>query len=80
MIEEIVLGLVGLAFASRDEVSWEEVIGVSLGSGFVVAVLLTVGHFMPRQGESLDVFMRLMLFGYLPMRVFGAIGGIFVRK
>ncbi len=74
MIEEIILGLVGLVFAGRNEFSWEEVIGISLGSAFVIMVLLTVGHFMPGQEENLSCFMRMMVFGYLPMRVFSCVG------
>ena len=68
MIEEIILGLVGLAFIGRNKFSWEEVIGVSLGCVFVVAALLIVGHLMPEQ-ERLNCFIRLMVFGYLPMRL-----------
>ena len=76
MIEEIVLAMVGLVLVRRDKkCCWEEVIGVSLGSVFVLVVLLTVGLFVPGQGENLSVFMRLMLFGYLPMRVFAWIRG-----
>ena len=75
MIEEIILGLVGLAFIGRNKFSWEEVIGVSLGCVFVVAALLIVGHLMPEQ-ERLNCFIRLMVFGYLPMRVLRWIGRV----
>ena len=80
MIEELVLVVIGSVLAGQDRFTWEEVIGVTLGSGFVVVVLLMIGQFMPGQGQSLNCFMRLMLFGYVPMRVFTWVEGTFVHK
>ena len=70
MIEELSLAVVGLVLTGRNKFSWEEAIGISLGSLFVVAVLLMISHFVPGQEENLIVFMRLVVFGYLPVRVF----------
>ena len=74
MIEELILAGIGFIVFSRGRFCWEEAIGVGLGSGFVVMVLLIISHFMPGQEDNLSVFMRLMVFGYLPTRVFSWIG------
>ena len=74
-MEEIILGVVGLVLVRQNKCSWEEAIGVSLGCGFVVAVLLMISHFIPGQGENLALFMRLMLFGYVPVRAVSWLSG-----
>ena len=71
MIEEIVLGIVGLSlsFSGGKDVSKEEIIGIVSGSVFVAVVLILIGYFGSDQWVALRHFIEIMFLSYLPMRV-----------
>ena len=77
MIEEIILAIVGLVYASsgKKKISIEEIIGTVSGIIFVVIVLMVADYYLLDQENSLERFIEIMLLGYLPMRIIYLIGG-----